>query len=154
VTLSDVQLAQLGRRIGELRSRVASETDCAKAVGLVAMADTLEETMANAGYRGNTEALRPINEVRFEARWKLGRMLAKAEKRQTVGLKRGSSPLSRAETTGFRAYLREIGLDKSRANECERIGAIPEPKLRAAFEEKAPLPNQPPLAPPAPKPGR
>jgi hypothetical protein len=25
----------------------------------------------------------------------------------------------------FRAYLSEIGLNKNRANECERIGAIP-----------------------------
>jgi hypothetical protein len=35
--------------------------------------------------------------------------------------------------TGFRGYLKQIGLNKNRANECERIAAIPEPKFRAAF---------------------
>jgi N6-adenosine-specific RNA methylase IME4 len=35
------------------------------------------------------------------------------------------------------AYLREIGLNKNRANECERISAIPGAKLQKAFEETA-----------------
>lgn len=94
--------------------------------------------MANAGYRGNTEALRPVNEVRFEARWKLGQLLAKVERERHAGPGRGheEKTTSRPET-GFRAYLKEIGLNKDRANECERIAAIPEPKLKAAFEERA-----------------
>ena len=77
-------VGDLQRRIAGLRRQIAAETDCAKAVGLVAMADTIEEAMANAGYRGNTEALRPANEVRFEARWKLGQLLAKMEKRRAA----------------------------------------------------------------------
>jgi len=78
------------------------------------------------GYRNNTEAIRPVNEARFEARWKLGQLLAQAEREQLDGLKRGkASPLSRTGTTGFRAYLRDLSLNKNRANECERIGAIP-----------------------------
>lgn len=65
--------------------------------------------------------------------WKLGQLLAKVERQQTAGLKRGNdSPLSQAGTTAFRAYLREIGLNKNRANECECIAAIPEPKLKNA----------------------
>jgi N6-adenosine-specific RNA methylase IME4 len=122
------------QRIGELRSQIAAETDCAKAVGLVAMADTIEEAMANAGYRANTEALRPANEVRFEARWKLGQLLAKLEK------DKGGRPGKNSSQAGkslFAAYLKQIGLNKNRANECERIAAIPEPKLKNAFEEKA-----------------
>jgi N6-adenosine-specific RNA methylase IME4 len=39
--------------------------------------------------------------------------------------------------TSFRAYLDEIGLNKNRANECERIGAIPDQKLPNAFAEAA-----------------
>jgi N6-adenosine-specific RNA methylase IME4 len=129
------QLADLERRLGALRRQIASATDCAKVLKLMAMADSLEETMANAGYRGNTEALRPANEIRFEARWKLGQLLAKMEKRQG---ERTDLTLSRTETkSGFRAYLKEIGLNKSRANECQRIAAIPQPKLKNAFEEKA-----------------
>jgi N6-adenosine-specific RNA methylase IME4 len=121
------------QRIAELRMQIAAETDCAKAAGLVAIADTIEEAMANAGYRGNTEALRPANEIRFEARWKLGQLLAKIERDREGGRPSENRPGSGQ----FRAYLREIGLNKNRANECERIAAIPEPKLRNAFEEKA-----------------
>ena len=121
-------------RIADLRSRIAAETDCAKAVELLAMADTLEEAMANAGYRRNTEALRPVNEIRFEARWKLGQLLAKLERGSGPG--RGKKMSQSA--TSFRAYLKEIGLQKDRASECQRIGAIPdEPKLKKAFEERA-----------------
>jgi N6-adenosine-specific RNA methylase IME4 len=120
----------LEERVAALRRQIAAEHDCAKAVDLMGVADSLEETMANAGYRGDTEALRPANELRFEARWRLGQLLAKMEKSH------GRSWMSRPETSK-RAYLREIGLDKSRANECERIAAIPKPKLKAAFEEKA-----------------
>jgi hypothetical protein len=41
---------------------------------------------------------------------------------------KGRSWMSQAGTPKFRDYLRKIGLDKNRANECQRIGAIPEPK--------------------------
>ena len=44
---------------------------------------------------------------------------------------------SRAGTHSFRAYLGEIGINKNRANECERIGAIPDHKLPNAFKETA-----------------
>ena len=131
-------LAQFKGQIAELRARIVEETDCAKAVGLVAMADSIETAMANAGYRRQTETIRPANEARFLARWKLGRLLATVEREQTAGLMHGDeAPLSRPGTTGFRAYLAEIGLNKNRANECERIGAIPEDKLGNAFQEAA-----------------
>jgi hypothetical protein len=39
--------------------------------------------------------------------------------------------------TGFRAYLKEVGLAKTIAHECERIGAIPtRDKLFKAFEPR------------------
>jgi hypothetical protein len=116
------KLTRFQRRIGDLRGRIARVTDFEEAVKLVSLADTIEEAMCNAGYRRNTEAIRPANETRFEARWKLGLLLAKIER------SKGGRPLensSRTET-GIRAHLRQIGLDKSRANECERISAIPD----------------------------
>ena len=79
-----------------------------------------------------------VRVIFFEARWKLGQLLAKIERGQTAGLKRGKvSPLSQAGTTGFRAYLSEIGLNKNRANECERISAIPKEKLLRRLRERA-----------------
>lgn len=63
--------------------------------------------------------------------------LAKVEKQQTAGLKRGSIVPSRDNGKGFRDYLHGVGLNKNRANEFERIGAIPPDKLPNAFREKA-----------------
>jgi N6-adenosine-specific RNA methylase IME4 len=121
------------RRLADLRSQIAASTDCAKVLNLMAAADSIEEAMANAGYRGNIVALRPANELRFEARWKIGQLLAKIEKRQGA---RTDLTSSRSGNKLFEAYLKEIGLNKNRANECQRIGAIPESKLKKAFEEK------------------
>jgi hypothetical protein len=67
------------------------------------------------------------------------RAIAGVERERHAGPGRGHTgekTLSRAET-GFRAYLTQIGLQKDRANECERIAAIPESKLKKAFEERA-----------------
>lgn len=55
-------------------------------------------------------------------------MLAKVEREERKRAADGAYVPSR--DTGFRAYLNEIGLNKNRAHECERIAAIPEPKLR------------------------
>lgn len=124
------QIARLQRQARDLRNRIAAATDPEQAIKLVGMADALEEAMCDAGYRRDTEAIRPVNEARFQARWKLGQLLAQIERRQGA-----RSTSSRAGTK--LNYLREIGLNKNRANECERISAIPEPKLEKAFEETA-----------------
>lgn len=128
---SVTELARFRRRILELRELIAAETDIERMTDLVGAADSIEEAMCNAGYRRDTEAIRPANEARFEARWKLGQLLAKVERR--VGRPSENCPGSGQ----FRAYLTDIGLNKNRANECQRISAIPEAKLRRAFEETA-----------------
>ena len=128
---SVTELARFRRRILELRELIAAETDIERMTDLVGAADSIEEAMCNAGYRRDTEAIRPANEARFEARWKLGQLSAKVERR--VGRPSENCPGSGQ----FRAYLTDIGLNKNRANECQRISAIPEAKLRRAFEETA-----------------
>lgn len=60
------------------------------------------------------------------ARWRLGQALAQVER------KPGRINLSRTETNSFRALLKKIGLDKSRAVEAQRIGTLPEPELERA----------------------
>lgn len=126
--------ANLPGHASRLRRALAKANTVPEVLKLCDQLDTIEDMMRRAGLYG-TEKIRMANEARFEARWKLGQLLAKIERRQLSGLKRGKFPLSRAETTGFRAYLREIGLDKNRANEAERISAIPKDKLAKAFEE-------------------
>jgi hypothetical protein len=88
----------------------------------------LGSLMRSAGLY-STEKIRPANETRFEARWKLGRLLRKVDRAQP---KPGGKTMSRAETR-FREYLKETGIDKSRAVEAQRIGCMPEEKLREAF---------------------
>jgi N6-adenosine-specific RNA methylase IME4 len=124
-------LADFKRQITKLRAQIPLAKTVEDALRLVGMADTIEEALCAAGYRTNTEAIRPANETRFEARWRLGQLLAKVERGTGPG--RGKK-VSQAATS-FRAYLRDIGLQKDRANECERIGAIPREKLTKVFSE-------------------
>jgi hypothetical protein len=58
------------------------------------------------------------------AGWKLGGLLAPIDREAHKGV-----------TSRYSNKLKEIGLNRVRANECERIGAIPEAKLAKAFEE-------------------
>lgn len=129
--MSKIVPAATGRQVASLRKRIAAVTDCAEGVKLLGAIDSIENMMRNAGYDRNTEAMRTANEARFEARWKLGQLLGKIERDHGPG--RGKK-ISRAGKS-FLAYLIEIGLNKNRANECERISAIPEAKLQKAFEE-------------------
>src|SRR5262249_45999748 len=123
--------AELPAAVNRLRKHLNQTDDPAVLVRLVSAFDQIEDMMSRAGYRKNTEAMRPTNEARFEARWKLGRLLAKLERAQGPG--RGKK-MSRAGTS-FRTYLAGIALDKNRANEAERIGAMPPKVQRKAFDE-------------------
>jgi hypothetical protein len=60
--------------------------------------------------------------------WKLGQLLAKVE-RGRVG--RPVENSSRAGKNYFVDYLKDIGLNKNRANECERIAALSKRNDRA-----------------------
>jgi N6-adenosine-specific RNA methylase IME4 len=126
-------LTKYSPQIGKIRRALSTVQTVENALKLMGMADAIEEAMGAAGYRKNTAVMRPINEARFEARWKLGQLLDELQNKKPGA--RTDLTLSRVGT-GFRAYLREIGLDKNRANECERIGAIkPRDKLLKAFSE-------------------
>jgi N6-adenosine-specific RNA methylase IME4 len=118
-------------QVSRLRCQIPQVRSVEEAMKLIAMADSIEKAMNEAGYRKNTQAIRPINEARFHARWKLGNLLAKIERSKGGRPAKNSSGVP----TGFRAYLRDIGISKDSANECERIGAIPETKLAKAFQD-------------------
>jgi N6-adenosine-specific RNA methylase IME4 len=121
-------LAQVNR----LRQVVHEADTAEKLVEACAMIDSLEDVLRRAGYEKSIEVMRPANETRFEARWRLGQMLVKMERGTGPG--RGKK-MSRAGTS-FRDWLKEVGLDKNRAVEMQRIGAIPTlAKLHKAFEE-------------------
>jgi hypothetical protein len=65
-------------------------------------------------HRGHSAA----NELRFEARRKLGQMLAKVDRAKGARSDLVRSP----DEVGYRAFLQQKGLDKNRANEC--FGAL------------------------------
>jgi hypothetical protein len=115
-----------------MQAAILKEKEPAAVAKMMALADGLEETMKTAGLY-NTKEIRPANEARFIARWKLGQLLEKKERQKVIRGKAGSiTKLGKS----ILKYLDEIGLDKNRAAEVQRIGAIPdEEKLRKAFKE-------------------
>ena len=90
--------------------------------------ESIEHAMRNTGLF-KPEQVRLANEGKIKARWKLGRLLKGVERQPA-----GRFNTSRAGTHSFRAYLKQLGLDKNRASEADRISALPEPKLEKAFE--------------------
>ena len=68
--------------------------------------------------------LRRLTGARFEARWRLGQLLQVRE--GAFGPGRGKK-MSQAGTS-FRAYLKEIGLNKSRAHEAQRASRTHPPR--------------------------
>jgi hypothetical protein len=69
--------------------------------------------------------MRPINEARMRARWKLGRALAKLERAQG----------ERTSVRSFTKFITDLGLTKPTALEAQRIGTLPEDKLIMVFRE-------------------
>jgi hypothetical protein len=54
--------------------------DAAKLVRVIAEIGTIENVLERAGFTAAQEEMRPVNETRFEARWQLGKLLAKMER--------------------------------------------------------------------------
>jgi hypothetical protein len=72
------------------------------------------------------DEIREINEYRMRARRRLGALLDKIERHQGP-----QTETSRPHT--FRAYLKQLGLDKTRAHEAQRIATMPEPEFEKAL---------------------
>jgi hypothetical protein len=73
------------------------------------------------------DQMRAINETRMHAVWKLGRLLVKVERQQVPGTGRGHKGTKSISRPGksFLAFLAKLKLNKNRAQERERIGAMP-----------------------------
>src|ERR1700716_3723195 len=78
------------------------------------------------------EDMRPINELRMKARWKLGGALAQLERVQ--GLKPNTSN-AKGSKTPFRSFLKTISLGQTSAVEAQRIATMPDTDLAKAFAE-------------------
>jgi N6-adenosine-specific RNA methylase IME4 len=108
----------------------------AEIIKIDALLHGLETTMRESGLF-STEMIRPLNETRAWARWKLGRALDKVERAQVPGTGRGHKGKKSALTglTGFREVLKQLNLTPPIALSAHRIGTLPEKELRKALDE-------------------
>jgi N6-adenosine-specific RNA methylase IME4 len=90
----------------------------------------VEQLMHEAGLY-EIEEIRPVNELRMRARWKLGRALKKIERRQGAR----TDNTSEHDVPTFRAYLKGIGLIPEQAKRAQRIGALPPKELDKVLVE-------------------
>jgi hypothetical protein len=77
--------------------------------------------------------MRPINEARMRARWKLGRAL-KAVQREPEGRPKNTVQVV---NSFWKWVTKQLGLERATVVEAQRIGTLPEDKLIKAFEEAA-----------------
>jgi hypothetical protein len=77
--------------------------------------------------------MRPINELRMKARWKLGGALAKVERAPEGGDRRTTG---KQVTSGFWRWTKEVlALSKPIAVEAQRIGTMPDEELAKLYEQ-------------------
>jgi hypothetical protein len=115
-------------RVDDIRRALDAATDPAEIKEINAKLDAFEQYMHDCGLY-SIEDMRPINETRMLARWKLGRALAMVER--AAGPGRGKKVLT--GSTSFRALLGSLGLDPSTSLAAQRIGALPENELVEAY---------------------
>ena len=113
-----------------IQRALALATDPAEIKQINAQADAFEQYMHDCGLY-SIEDMRPINELRMAARWKLGRALAQVER----GAGPGRGKKVSGDQTSFRDLLRSIDLDKNVAMEAQRIGCLPDKEMPRIFDE-------------------
>ena len=111
-------------KIAPLQRALEAAQDPAEIKEIAAQLDAFETYMHDCGLY-SIEDMRPINEARMRARWKLGRALAKLERAQG----------ERTSVRSFTKFITDLGLTKPIAIEAQRIGTLPEDKLTKAFEQ-------------------
>ena len=110
--------------IGDISKALAVATDPVEIKEIGAKLDAFEQYMHDCGLY-NIEDMRPINEARMAARWKLGRALAKIDRAQG----------NRTSERGFTKFITDLGLTKPTAQEAQRIGCLPDEEMARIFEE-------------------
>jgi N6-adenosine-specific RNA methylase IME4 len=112
------------------RELIAADTP-EQVIEIEAKIEAIEAYVKKAGLFSGMETMRPINEARMRARWKLGQLLSKLE--------RGSGPGRGKKIPGprqsFLEVLKRLALGKTCAQEAQRIGSLPEAELAKAFGE-------------------
>jgi hypothetical protein len=79
----------------------------------------------------SVEDMRPINETRMAARWKLGKALAAVERGKPGPVGKDN----RVAHAYLKTLLAELKLDKTVARDAQRIGCMPDEEMARAFEQ-------------------
>jgi N6-adenosine-specific RNA methylase IME4 len=108
-----------------IRRALAAATDPVEIREINAKADAFEQYMHDCGLYG-IEDMRPVNELRMTARWKLGRALAMVERAAHPGK-------GKVASSGLTSLLQSLDLTKQTAQAAQRIGAMPDDELHKAF---------------------
>jgi len=119
--------ARLPVQLDEIARALAAASAPDEALAIERQLDLAEQYMRDSG---RIEEIRPVNELRMRARWKLGQLLAAVERRQGA---RTDLTSSVDLTKLFRALLKKIELDPDTAMKAQRIGALPEAELDKAL---------------------
>jgi hypothetical protein len=82
--------------------------------------------------------MRPINELRMAARWKLGRALSAVER----GAGPGRGKKEGGPRPSFKTYISGLELKETSAKEAQRIGCMPDEEMAHAFDAREPFRSQ------------
>lgn len=112
-------------QIDDLRQALEIATDPVEIKDINARLDAFEQYMHDCGLY-SIEDMRPINETRMLARWKLGRALKEVQRAVHPG--KGKVAL-----TSLTSLLMKLSLTRPTALEAQRIGALPKEALSKVF---------------------
>lgn len=118
--------------IGDIQRALALATDPAEIKQINAQADAFEQYMHDCGLY-SIEDMRPVNELRMGARWKLGRALAQHIRLSVRGPAREKEGVTALPS--FAALIQRLDLTKPVVVAAQRIGCMPDEEMAALFEE-------------------
>jgi N6-adenosine-specific RNA methylase IME4 len=115
--------------VDDIRGALEAASAPAEIIEISAKLDAFEQYMHDCGLY-SVEDMRPINETRMRARWKLGRALAEVQRDSGPGRGNIEKKLS-----GFTSFLADLGMTKPTAQAAQRIGTLPANELAKAFDQ-------------------
>ena len=107
-------------------------------IELEAKIDAMERLMRKSGLYA-LDKIRPLNEARMLARWRLGQMLAQIERKAGPGPGRGKKGVGFRHPLTFLAVVEKLRLSRDRAVQAQRIGTLPRDELMREFSRSAKL---------------
>ncbi len=120
--------------VSDLNRALAKADTPEKILKIEADLDLMENWMKETGLY-DIDEIRPVNEIRMWARWKLGAALAKMERGTGPG--RGKKVLT--DLTSFRAYIKKLGITPPTSMQAQRIATLPENELEKELTRAAKL---------------